>query len=339
MTDQPTLPPPARRSAFEDKPVKPRKIGGSWLAWAIVLVLGGIVLIVEAPYELAKWKYAAALDAREKGQDEPAYQYLNEAMERLPQKAEYKLRLAVWKLEDGEYEGALALFQELMAIEPENPVLLMMRSQAFQHLKRYPEAIADLKMVKRISEATGLPERAETLNTLAYARAVAKLELDEALVDAQEAVKLAGVDLTRKSGILSDLVTNKRDTKEYHQEVAKARMNVASYVDTRGLVQLNLGLAEQARADFDQAIKLAVLASKVTEERPQSSKVPAPEKTEKVPAKPEKTRQQKLMDRNMAVLYYHRGLSLQKLEREKEAESDFAKATELLGREPDENLF
>ncbi|QDU30897.1 hypothetical protein ETAA8_60460 [Anatilimnocola aggregata] len=291
-----------------------------------------MVLLVEAPNELAKWKYAAALEAREAGEKEKAYELLEQARQRSAHNLEYKQVLAEWKHEDREYAEALAIVQELCEIFTDNTDLIGFRSRLYQHLQRHPEAIADLQKIMQISEATGQPERALSLNNLAYGQAIAKTDLDAAFEHSNEAVKLAEADLASAANQLKRAQEKKKDVLESEAAVANKRFTVAGHLDTRGLVRLYRDEAADAQSDFDQAISLAeqtLKFSRAFEKEPRNQQRP----------KAGASLRQKQVDETLAVLYYHRSLNLQKLGREDEAKRDFAKAKELLGREPDETLF
>jgi tetratricopeptide (TPR) repeat protein len=324
-------PPAVPARASSKKATAPRG-RGSWLLWLIVLALGGLILVVELPYEMARWKYVAALEAREAGQKEKAYEYLSQAMEKLPDRAQYRQQLAQWKQEDGEYAESLELVEELCRQYPEEPSLLMLRSQLYMHLNRADEAIADVQVINRISEATGIPSRGEALNQLAYFRALGKVDLDQAWEDANLAVKEATAELEEAEAEFKALVKEKKDSPGHALKVAIARRKLAGVLDTRGYVDFQREKFEAAQADYDRAIALLDLS----DEHLKKAKGNA-EAGQRMPEGLAYILQNQ--NQHRAVMLYHRALNLQKLARDKDAEADLAQVRELIGHEPDDTLF
>src|SRR5262249_19974543 len=94
-----------------------------------------------------------------------------------------------------------------------------------QNAGRFADAVKDWKRLDQMSERSGRPGRAEALNGLAYAQALAKTELEEALDKVNEALKLANDE--------PSITAAASDTRGYllylmgHYEEALANMNVA----------------------------------------------------------------------------------------------------------------
>ncbi len=142
---------------------------------------------------------------------------------------------------------------------------------------------------------------ATVLNGLAYARALANIELDEALRDVNRALELTGKQ--------------------------------AALLDTRGYIHFRRGAFESARADLNEAISLLEAEQSAGGSQ---GKTKSRETTHEDPR--EERRLKKERDHTLAVLLYHRLLILNELEAEVEADMDRKRIVEL-GFEPSEKLF
>src|SRR5262245_52650870 len=190
--DRPYPPPPARRPIFP-----------TWLSIRrvvyVMLVLVGACAIAEVPQEIGRWKLANALELRHAGKKEEAYQALDEAMHRFPRNALLLLQRADWRLEDGESAKAEADWDQLLELPRDSVELLKLHSQILQNAGKFKEAIVDWERLNVLSERSGRPGRAEALNGLAYARALAQIDLAKALDNVNAALKL-----TPESGSILD---------------------------------------------------------------------------------------------------------------------------------------
>lgn len=162
--------------------------------WLLVLALVGPCAFVQTPREVGRWYLAAAQVEREAGREQLADQYMSRAQDWAPDLPVILLTRAAWRREDGQYQAALDDLKQLRESLPDEPVVLVEHAQALQHLGRHDEAIADWKVLDRMSLTGGVPSREQALNGLAYARAVGKLELDEALKGVEEALKIVPRD-------------------------------------------------------------------------------------------------------------------------------------------------
>lgn len=319
--------PPAKTG---DRARTERQRRSSGVAWFLAGLMLALVLAFEIPNEIVAWRFAAALEAREAGDKERAHQLLREVLERQPDENRYQAQLYEWYLEDGKYEEALAFLQERFAAKPTQSNVInnlrLLRSQVYLHLRRYPEAIADCRELKRSSEATGQPTRVEALNGLAYARALGDLELDEALVDIDAAIVESRAELLELEQKVLDLKRNRGDTLEAGKDAAIKRRELAGCLDTRGLVRMKLGQVVRAKADFDEAIQGSQQCDEYFRHHRNSLNINFKE-------------YEKASQRNQAVIFYHRGLNFELLGMTEEAKRDFAKAKEFLGKEPDDTLF
>jgi len=158
--------------------------------WLLVLALVGPCAFVQTPREVGRWYLAAAQVEREAGREQLADQYMSRAQDWAPDLPVILLTRAAWRREDGQYQAALDDLNALVEQFPDNAEILSERTAVLQHLGRHAEAVSDYKKIDRMSLTGGIPPRAEALNNLAYIRAVGKLELDEALKGANEALHI-----------------------------------------------------------------------------------------------------------------------------------------------------
>ncbi|ADB19119.1 Tetratricopeptide TPR_2 repeat protein [Pirellula staleyi DSM 6068] len=269
-----------------------------WLITTMIVL--GVVSIIEIPSEVARWKYAAAVEAWADGKQEAALAKLEEAMEWDAEEPRFLVERARWRTEMRQFDAALADINTAVNKLGETPFLLVERSKIRQFLGQHEAAIADWVELERRSVATGFPERVEALNGLAYARAVGNIDLEKALTDVNAALEI--------------------DPQS------------AAMLDTRGFIYYRLGRQKEAKADLDRAIALQeTLREKMSILRSENASRIVDPREEKA--------LEKIEDQGMAVIYYHRSLIHGALEDEAARKSDFEKAKELAGREPDETLF
>jgi tetratricopeptide (TPR) repeat protein len=166
-----------------------------WLFWIGLAA----VVVIEIPDEIARWQLAMALERQS----------------------------------EGDLAGALDSYAKILAHDPDNIDVLKSRATLLQKLGRPVEAVDDWKHIVEVSEKNGPAPNAENRNGIAYARALANVELDQGLADVEIAL----------------------------QEIAKNGafpFVQAMYLDTRGYLYVlrgkgdDLKLAEQ---DLNQAIK------------------------------------------------------------------------------------
>ena len=191
------------------------------LATLLILLLPAIAVF--GPPEIAAWHLAAAQEERAAGNKELAYERLADATRWSPGQPGLFLQRAAWRLEDGNIEEALADANEAVDLSPDNYETLSLRATILQNLDRHAEAIQDWKTIDRLSLTRGWPERATAQNGLAYARAVGKLDLKEALRNVEEALKV--------------------------------RPNEPAILDTRGYLLYLQGEHAKALVDMDAAVK------------------------------------------------------------------------------------
>ena len=261
-----------------------------------------VLAYYELPREFSRWYLAAAEENELDGRHEQALGNLDQAIAWNPRRTVLLVQRAKLQQEMGHYDLALADVNVALERQPEESAFLELRSLIHQHLGQHASAVEDLKTLDRLSEGRWMGNRAQALNHLAYARALAKLELPEALSQIDEALNLAG--------------------------------NEPAYLDTRGFARYQNGQYDLAFQDLDPAVKgyeylLAFNEKQFAARRRRFS--PLDERR--------RLKQLEQLKNGVAVVCYHRSLALEKLGRPIEAAQDFARAKELLGREPDERLF
>src|SRR5262245_6533379 len=169
-------------------PALPRR---RWTGWILLLVLIGPCLVIQAPREIGRWELAAALNAREAGRRDESYQLLEDAAQWFPGNLQLLLQKADWLTEDRRHEDAAAEWDRILQLPIDDVQTLIVHSQLLQNAGRFAEAVKDWRRLDQLSERSGRPGRAEALNGLAYAQALARTDLDEALDNVTKALELA----------------------------------------------------------------------------------------------------------------------------------------------------
>lgn len=122
---------------------------------------------------------------------------------------------AYWR--KGEIDRAIGDYGQAIELDPDGAANRLNRAIAYNRLGEYERAIADLDRVISVQ-----PENADALNSRCWAHAVL-VHLQEALSDCNEAVK--------------------------------RRANDANILDSRGFVHLRLGRLDRAIADYNAALR------------------------------------------------------------------------------------
>jgi tetratricopeptide (TPR) repeat protein len=262
-----------------------------WATWSVILISYLVVLvpvvIAEGPRERVRWYVAAAESHWERGNQAAAQDLLNEILQWAPNDSSLWMRRAEWHQEMGSEEKSLADAARALdaATGAERVELLMQRAHMLQHFQRWRDAVEDWKEIRRLAE--GEPDglegtrrrwsRPQLLNGLAYARALAHLELSEALVEATEALR----DEPDSPDIL----------------------------DTRGYILFLLGRYDEALQDLDQAV--------LGKSRQQTWRRFFEEQRQQLVDLSALNRADQYYQRSLAVILYHRSLVHGRLHPEK----------------------
>jgi tetratricopeptide (TPR) repeat protein len=220
-----------RKVGEEPAPRKERKLGPTppWARAAAGMLLVGVIAALAA---VPAWKRGggpamvrARCDqayARFQDGDLPgALQLLDKAQAAAPQDARVAIYRGWLRLEAGDLAGSLHDLNRAQQSHPHTQEVYSLRSRVYQRLGRHREAINDATE----AIATSVNGDPEPYNERAYVRAVAGVELTDALDDVQRAIDLA-------------------------------RRPVAAYLDTRGYLYHLLDRQAEALADLDRAIAL-----------------------------------------------------------------------------------
>jgi tetratricopeptide (TPR) repeat protein len=309
--------PPSDKRATQ---LRPRGIRP--LTWILLLAIIGPCAVQLVPQEIGRWHLARAIQQRENGQKEAAYQELAAAMERFPNDPSLLLRCAEWQLADGNREKAIADADRMLdAAENSSAVnsakWLSVHSLFLWKMGEFTRAVEDCRQLESLSERSGIPDRATALNGLAYAQALANTELDEALSNVNQALEL--------------------------------RPASTAMLDTRGFIYFLQGEHALALKDLDAAVKMMDQEAELARKTPSKHLWP-PMALKRIRQAELKTLSElghltdmeaaiEYYERAAAVGHYHRSLVLSALDRKDDAEKDVEMVRKLIGREPDETLF
>ncbi|HEY2412698.1 MAG TPA: hypothetical protein VGI40_10670 [Pirellulaceae bacterium] len=298
-----------------NQPGRPRYRIPRPLFWIVLFGFFIPYVVVQVPREIGRWHLASACQLRAKGEAESAYEELDAAAYWFPNSPELLLQRAEWKLKDGKKEEALAEAEQVVTAGKESYRWLIVHASFVQHAGDFASAVEDWKKIEQFSLRSGIPSRATALNGLAYAQALANVDVDEALKNVDEALEL----VPKEPNIL----------------------------DTRGFVYFRRGDYESALKDLDRAVKgldddLAVADEALGDETTPAGyrrAVDMMPKTLQEIYPVDAAAKRQIYATAAAVAHYHRSLALKALDRKEEAEKDWEIARKLIGREPDETLF
>lgn len=295
------------------RPVRPRPRPVFWL-----FIFGVVIPVIawRIPGEISGWYLASALRNRDQNNSAEAYRRLEQANYWTPDRPLLLLQRAEWELADGKNEEALADCEKMLAATKGNYSWLTIHANFLQHAGKFTEAVEDWKRIDQLSLRSGNPNRAIALNGIAYARALAKSDLEEALKNANEALDLAP--------------------------------DASSILDTRGFIRVLLGDSEGALEDLNKALlvadgevaKASIIADKhamPVSYRRVVDKLPKRYAELLPPTDQESEKAQKAF--TAAVMHYHRSLAFDALGQQQAAAKDRAMVKVLIGRDPDETLF
>lgn len=212
---------------------KPR--GGGQVAWivraflllAAMCLLVGVAIKAIGPNHIARWYHERAGTRYDNDDLHGAVADMDRALSWKPDDVEFYYDRARYREETNDLEGSLDDYDQVIKMRPNAAAAYSGRSTVYQRLERHREAIDDVTRAIKLSAKTNHT----LLNHRAYTRAIANMELDEALADIQQAIDLLGRD-------------------------------EAAYLDTRGYIYYLLDRQEEALKDMDLAVQLAVMDRK-----------------------------------------------------------------------------
>jgi tetratricopeptide (TPR) repeat protein len=253
---------------------------------------------------------------------------------------DYLCQEAYRQYEQHDLNGALASLDRAVGWAPRNGMAVDFRMGLHLEMRNWEAALADsyraaeltqgdgrwvegrlfaLQGLRRHREiaafcgetlALGYGKRSTMLNSRAYARAHGEFELEEALVDINQAISADGADEDPPTkGLTVD-------------QALKAHNLRAALIDTRGYVLLKLGRNDDALKDFEKAVAhseaaFAAFGRQIKEDRLRGA------------SRAEVERRSEHFDESRAVIFHHRAQAYQKVGQEEKARQDFADAAAL----------
>ncbi|MFO0913552.1 MAG: hypothetical protein U0795_11390 [Pirellulales bacterium] len=280
-----------------------------------------ILLALSAPWlwsfgraELGQWRMAEALDRELDGDLTAARAAADRAVQTAPQSPALRYQRAMIAIAQGDPQAALDDCRLALEKSPQNRHLLVAHMMAAQMLGHHDDAIRDATQMVETARAalhgqrpssTTVVEYALALNSLAYARAQAKRDLDQGLQEINEALQLVN------------------NEPQYR--------NDPSMLDTRGYLQLLRGELEAADTDLNQAIGAyeALLSATINQVQEDAQGLVD-----------QRAVQREIRHRNesLGVMYQHRGLVHEASGRKNLAQQDF-EAARKLGYAPDKGVY
>jgi tetratricopeptide (TPR) repeat protein len=214
---------------FDPVAEKTRPRGGQavWIVRAMLIVaalvmVASVALKGVGPDYIADWYHRRAINRYQSDDLRGAIADLDRAISWTPEKELFYYQRGHFRQKAHDLSGSLDDFNRLIELNPNFYGGYTGRSTVYQRMERHREAIDDVTRAIRLRPKNDH----ELLNHRAYARAIANMELEEALADIQQAIELAGYE-------------------------------EAAYLDTRGYIYYLLGRHEEALADLDRAVQLA----------------------------------------------------------------------------------
>ena len=170
------------------------------MRWLLLVLVGAILvnlIIVRLPNEITRWYEAAAVEAELNDNPVEAERLLTKAIEREPENSYLYHHRAHLRMVHGDPHGAYADCEEAIKrnqIKQNESNYYMLRAQVNFQLKQHSAAVDDFKTVLRLLKKKKQIsiDLVSVYNHLAYTRAVGKIELDEAVRDAELALTASG---------------------------------------------------------------------------------------------------------------------------------------------------
>lgn len=278
------------------------------LVLAFIGLIGPFVYDLPLPEGIKGWlgnrSLRAAHQKHARGDLRGALADIDRVVKWFPDQPQLHFQRAHFRLEANDVQGGLEDFNTVVRLAPKDPAGFVGRSVALQRLERHREAIDDLTKAIELSSGDDPTPR----NNRAYARALAGIELNEALADVQQAIDAADREIREAE---QSLLAAERAGP---LSLAQYRFQKAAYLDTRGYILFLRQNYQPALADLEQAIQLSLEWKRMALPHAKES---------------ERTVFAQRLDHELSVMYHHRGQVLEKLGRHDEAESDLDRAVKL----------
>lgn len=286
------------------------------LVLVFVLLIGRLVYDLPLPDGIKRFLANRSLHAAQakhaRGDVQGALADMDRVANWFPDHPQVRCLRGEFRLEANDVQGSLDEFNEVIRLAPQHPAGYLRRSVSLQRLDRHREAIDDLTKAIELSGSDDPMPR----NNRAYARALAGIELDEALVDVQQAIDAADREI--QAAIEQ---APRRTARNAQLLIAKEKFEKAAYLDTRGYILFLQDHYERALADIEEAIQLSLDWKQTIHTR-----------------EAERAALEQRFDHELSVMYHHRGQVLEKLGRQEEAQADLDRAVQL-GYNPAQGVF
>jgi tetratricopeptide (TPR) repeat protein len=282
-------------AGVEDPGSGPR-VYGPWLRRVLKLALiAGLLSVLWMHFDVGAkvrtafgmYHYQQAGQLAHRGDLDAALGQADRAVSWNPQSISFRLLRAQIRALKHDYGGALDDAEQALATQSDDERALdrvqSLRMELFHRLHRHRDSVAAAtQMLER-----NLGNRASTLNSRAYARALDETsrpeELEEALADIEEAVS--------------------------------SMPDTPSFLDTRGYVLFKLGRYDEALADLNRAIELVEAERDEFEQLVRGRRWAGEQAAARA-------RRQESYNQDLAVMYHHRGEVQEKLGNAQESKKD-----------------
>ncbi len=284
---------------------------------------------------MAAWHYSSASKKLMQGNLDEALADCERALEWMPKTPRcYQLRAEI-HLQQGQLQAARRDCDKLLKLNSNFPQGYQKRSRIYLLLaaaasdeaareKFYEKAIDDAETAKNWlgdKDASGPTKLDDILavasgfNQLAYTRAVADKQLEEALADIQHAISMLDRDEQNEDG--DDEEGDDEDDERKRDEELGRDLSYANFLDTRGFILFRQKQYEKALIDLNEAIQVFSRVKQISLKRISDRDADRKKSAEK------------RMNASLGVMHQHHGQIYEKLGKSKEAKSNFEKAAEL----------
>lgn len=158
----------------------------------VVALVAAPLVVRGAPLERGNWIVAAAREKELNGDLPGAIALVDEALESNAVAPWWRVYRSQLELDRNQPQAAAQQMDLVLKDNADYVPALYVRMQALQYLGKHDQAIADAEAIREAYSGRGARAAAESLNTLAYARAIGKRDLDKALEDVNLALEILG---------------------------------------------------------------------------------------------------------------------------------------------------